>query len=1202
MSNFIKKAFSVSVVVATIFWAVGFAAFVPVAASAASEGDLIKMEGNSSVYYYAGGERYVFPNEATYFSWYSDFSGVVTISASELQAIPLGDNVVIRPGTKLVKITTDPKVYAVSPNGMLHHVDSEARAIALYGADWASRVVDVPDSFFTNYEIGDPIDSDTHPEGALVKYAGSAEIYYINGDGEKQAFASMDAFNANRFKLADVVTIDDSITYPDGSDITGAMSDLTDTSQGALGTSSGGNGGSLTVSLASSSPSATQIPAGVSVKFGTFNLKATGGDVEITTLTLKATGLGTATYVDDVTLYVAGKKVSTSKNVNSEGNATFNFADPIVVTSGTTKELTVWATIQSTKSGFFALGVANADAIGSDASSVGGSFPVSTATMQAEGDVTVGQLTFDASDNDTTANVGEDDVSFVEFTAAASSTEDVWFEGITLRNNGNMRGDDLGMIYLYHDGNEIASALMDNDKYVSFAFDAIQIESGQTESFEVRGDIDGGNANDTIQLYIKDDSDVNAVGDLYGYQVSVVKTAFDTDDGDSTEITVGAGQLNINFNGTEVPAADIQVDKDNIVFGLLEITAPDEAVRITGLTLTSEGAEDTELENAELRNVSTGGIVDADSYTFSSSTGTAVFSEEFIIEAGQTLKLEVRADTTSTIESDGTDNTYFKLLASNVTAEGEVSGSTISSSDIIPSSITSKTMTVVASGLTHTVKTLNAVNVIAGSTGKNIHKSEVKASTASDIRITSVIFEDNTGTNSYFTDNDITEAKLIINDSVVKTLSGSISEAAGNNTLTFNGLNYTVPAGSTYTMYLQVSFASTKTGTTAFNIEVDTITAKDSDSDTVSVTEDTTSGPTVTVYGTGVLDITGSNTETDAKRDLHVTGGKTSGFIGAFKFDARFEDVKVKDFALFVEDDANIGDSIESVELVSYDQSTVIGTTSQFASGNYDGDADTADLLVTFEDLDYVVGEAGVETVYVRFTAKEMGNGAEQTATSGEAVAFQIYGTSLDVVGNESGNTITMSGAGSPNNSNTTSEYENDYTSKTGTIYGVTVTSVTNDLSNGFLTNGQSVIGKYKITVDSGNNTTSTGTATSFNFEDVVITFSYSGIDTDGSSAGADDFYYYLASDPSTIVTVTDFTDGATSDDVDLSSLSDFTGTDTLVIEAAQISGAGAAGDYMQTRLASIDDGDFEWGDGISTTILGTELSYTNVAGGTLSN
>lgn len=60
------------------------------ASAAASTGDLIKMSGNTSVYYLgADGKRYVFPNSTTYFSWYPDFSGVVTIPAAELQSYPL---------------------------------------------------------------------------------------------------------------------------------------------------------------------------------------------------------------------------------------------------------------------------------------------------------------------------------------------------------------------------------------------------------------------------------------------------------------------------------------------------------------------------------------------------------------------------------------------------------------------------------------------------------------------------------------------------------------------------------------------------------------------------------------------------------------------------------------------------------------------------------------------------------------------------------------------------------------------------------------------------------------------------------------------------------------------------------------------------------------------------------------------------------
>jgi len=42
----------------------------PTAKAAAVAGDLIKINGVSSVYYLAAnGKKYVFPNEATYFSW-----------------------------------------------------------------------------------------------------------------------------------------------------------------------------------------------------------------------------------------------------------------------------------------------------------------------------------------------------------------------------------------------------------------------------------------------------------------------------------------------------------------------------------------------------------------------------------------------------------------------------------------------------------------------------------------------------------------------------------------------------------------------------------------------------------------------------------------------------------------------------------------------------------------------------------------------------------------------------------------------------------------------------------------------------------------------------------------------------------------------------------------------------------------------------
>lgn len=125
---------------------------------AASINTAIRGTTNSTVYWYANdGKRYVFPNAATYYTWFTSFSNVQTISDSELFSISLAGNVTYRPGAKLVKVTTDPKVYAVARGGILRHVTSESLAIQLYGYDWASKVQDVPDEFFTNYTVGSPI-------------------------------------------------------------------------------------------------------------------------------------------------------------------------------------------------------------------------------------------------------------------------------------------------------------------------------------------------------------------------------------------------------------------------------------------------------------------------------------------------------------------------------------------------------------------------------------------------------------------------------------------------------------------------------------------------------------------------------------------------------------------------------------------------------------------------------------------------------------------------------------------------------------------------------------------------------------------------------------------------------------------------------------------------------------------------------------
>ncbi|MEK7545638.1 MAG: S8 family peptidase [Patescibacteria group bacterium] len=139
----------------------------PLPESPSWRGRLIKTAASSAVYYLAGdGRRYVFPNEKTFRSWFPVTPTVRVIGRDEMARYQLGGNVTYRPGYRMLKIQTDPKIYAVSRNGLLRHVTSEAVAEGLYGPEWNTKIDDISEAFFINYRVGPAIQSvfDYEPE------------------------------------------------------------------------------------------------------------------------------------------------------------------------------------------------------------------------------------------------------------------------------------------------------------------------------------------------------------------------------------------------------------------------------------------------------------------------------------------------------------------------------------------------------------------------------------------------------------------------------------------------------------------------------------------------------------------------------------------------------------------------------------------------------------------------------------------------------------------------------------------------------------------------------------------------------------------------------------------------------------------------------------------------------------------------------
>lgn len=133
------------------------------------DGNALTQEDSAVYYIGTDGRRHAFPNARVFSSWYANFNDVRVLSQANLATIPLGANVTYKPGTRMVKFTTDPKVYAVSGNRLLRWVKTEAAAIALYGSTWNRQIDDIADTFYTDYRFGAEINSASDFDRAAIQ-------------------------------------------------------------------------------------------------------------------------------------------------------------------------------------------------------------------------------------------------------------------------------------------------------------------------------------------------------------------------------------------------------------------------------------------------------------------------------------------------------------------------------------------------------------------------------------------------------------------------------------------------------------------------------------------------------------------------------------------------------------------------------------------------------------------------------------------------------------------------------------------------------------------------------------------------------------------------------------------------------------------------------------------------------------------------
>lgn len=1050
MSNSLRlqKAFTFTVAAATIIATAGLAAFIPSDASAASYGDVIKGETLSTVYYYGSdGQRYSFPNEKTFFSWFEDFDDVVEISDEELADITLAGNIVYRSGSRWIKITSDEKTYAVSTDGSIHWIESEEAAEGLAGSDWNQFIDDVPDVFFVDYTVGDSLTSAESGYNGMLWSDGSST--YLVWDGEVR-MVSDDGFDDNGFQDGFVLDGDgfdpDSLTA--GDDLESESAALTDAAQ-MVETETFSETQEVSVSLSSESPSASTLVAGQGIAhLASFDFENPTDDaVVVTNVKVTREGVSADTTLSNVYLFDGWLRLSDSATVSS-GSVTWNDSSGLFsIPANSTATIAMRADIASSTSGQ-TVGVA----LDPDDVTFSGSYEATGSSLDSAlhtiASVTnFGTVSFASSTTPSASTVDpEDDFRVWENTVTVGNNE-TYLYALRFRNIGSINASDLGNWMLYvagvNYGDEVAE--QNDDGYVVFDLsdDPIKMNTGN-HVVKVLADVWGGSTR-TVTVGLRNAGDAVFLEEDYDQPILVQAASSTFSARDAGAQTISSGALTFTKK-TDSASGDLVDTASNVSLASFEVKATGEAMKVESLRLR---IDDDDADTAfTLRN----GAVYVDGTQVGSTTAIAgdtdatlaytsfSFGSSFIVYPGSPVTMEVRSDV---VDSDGTDD-----VATSDTIQLEIVGlSSVNNTlrmtsgsyiDAPTTTVEGNTLTVRTGALTTANNTSYAAqSAVAPKTSYKVGSWTVTANTTESVNLTQFDVDFSAAASQADASADYSNLYVTYGPA------GDENESSAKSTvsLTSNSwsINYALGVGET--IYIN-AYANVATSVSADTTGDDIITA-DVDVDGTASGSGTSidgadvSANAITWYNAGTFTtaLAGDTAVANA-----VAGGQTIE-AAKYKYSAVRESYTIDQIQVSVGSAAAAG-VVSKAEL--YDGSTLLGS-AVFATTSGDSVTNGAALVT---GLSLTVSAGSSKTITAKFVLNDIGSGA---ASSQQNLAAALDSTRY----RDSNGTVTT-----------------DATDRDGNeirAYNSIPTVTASDLTNSTLVNGQA-IDLFKFTVTANSN------------------------------------------------------------------------------------------------------------------------------------
>ncbi len=1037
--NLIKKLFVYAVVFSMVL-TMALPAGIAVASTSLVAGDLIKANNSAAVYYYNGSERFAFPNATTYFSWYQDFSTVKTITPEELSAVTYnGKLVTVRPGTQLVKIQSDPKVYAVEPGGKLRSIPSEAVAASLFGINWGRLVVDVSDAFWFWYDRTNTTPLSTvHPTGSLVKYANSNNVYYI--DGTSKRLVTTAGFTANKFDNDFVLVIPDTVTYTDGTQVTGAEAGLFPITSGT--TTAPATLGALTFAMSASNPvSATIISDDASsaqamIPFIAVNLTASSaGSVKVSKMMFERTGISSDTDLANLYLFDGVTKLTDSGSISNK-IVTFNDNDTegiITIPAGTTKTIMLKGDLTVPTSASKQIGF-NLTNVTSNAASTAGSYPVVGNLMVTAQATDLGYATIESLPIPTAAStdVNSNEKDFEAFKVTFQTVnQDMQLEGLRLTQVGSVSNGDLANFRLMVGGTTLATAELNgnNELYFDLSANPYVITKGNSKTFSLLVDVVKGSTR-TFYFAIQNASDILMKDKGYNvytqtFDTGTTWTAYKDADG---YYEVLAGTLSTTKDNTS-PSGTAVVNATNVKLGTFKFEASGEDVKVKSLDLkiASTGATaDSGIQNVKIYY---DGVQVGNTKNLTTST-TAVnfsFGSSMVLPAGTPKLVDIYADTKKADGTTLTDggNIQIKIIAGS-DAQGVVSLSTVSVGAVDGNSLTLST---------------SALSMAKyASFGDNYLTSPASAAKIGSFTMTA----------------GATEGITIDNIYVSGVTSGVLSNLTLKNGTTILATKATLPSSGTTTIGMGANlslnageskvidiYADVKSGITSYSLT--SVVAADGTTK-VTNTSAVSTGATLQTMGIAAGSISVANGSAKPDADI-VIGGMTT-LVNSVEFTALNEAMRVTNLQIT---SAGTAGSVAAVILEYPKEDGTTGTATGYISGT----------TATFNNLAMYVPKNGTAVLSIKAQVSSVTQSAANISGYGVKLSIASLTSNTDpslfsAVGLTSGTTLYALGGGA-------------MTGNTMILRATRPTITLLALPTTTLTNGTQVISKFKIAADATN-------------------------------------------------------------------------------------------------------------------------------------